>query len=230
MHNGTELHSGCTGLGARVTVRSASGRLRAVLGAVNAPRPSTPGTLRIACRTCARATAARIPVRGAARGGRGDCAVRRLAVWINGHPDQAADTRAALDAGTVRPAAILEGRCLTRWRARAPEHVALVRAGDRPAPTALERLGQAIALAPDAHVITCDDDQVSAAGVRGAPRLAPGPSPDRWLACDDSGAMLVVARERAASLHGTLSAPPRGATSSRCRSPDRPANATPTCR
>ena len=81
----------------------------------------------------------------------------------------------------------------------------LVQAGDRPAPNAVERLGQATALAPDAAVITCDHDQLSTEGARDAPHFAPGPSPDRWLACDDSGPLIVVERERAASQCATLS-------------------------
>jgi GT2 family glycosyltransferase len=68
----------------------------------------------------------------------------------------------------------------------------------------LERLGQAAALAPDAAVLTCDEDEQLPGGTRRAPRFRPGPSPDRWLACDDSSGLLVVSRRRAAELIAEL--------------------------
>ena len=71
------------------------------------------------------------------------------------------------------------------------------RPGDVLAPLAFERLGQAATLAPDAAVITCDEDELDATGRRSAPRFRPGPSPDRWLALDDSGSALLVDREAA---------------------------------
>jgi GT2 family glycosyltransferase len=113
-------------------------------------------------------------------------------------------TRAALEAGTVGPAIVLDGPLQAALGSTRNERVMLVRAGDEPAPLALERLGQAAALAPDAAIITCDDDELSPLGARRSPRFAPGPSPDRWLACDDSGAMLVVRRQPAAAVAGEL--------------------------
>ncbi len=127
-----------------------------------------------------------------------------IAVWIEGEGGHASHTRDALAAGTVAPAGILGGSlegALARARCG---HVALLRAGDSPAAVAIERLGQAAALAPDAAVITCDDDVIDASGQRSRPRLRPGPSPDRWLACDDSGPLLVVRREQAAAALGEL--------------------------
>jgi O-antigen biosynthesis protein len=127
-----------------------------------------------------------------------------IAVWIEGEGGSASRTRDALAGGTVRPAGLLGGSledALVRTRC---EYLALVRAGDSPAPLALERLGQAASLAPDAGVITCDDDVIDRAGARSAPRLRPGPSPDRWLACDDSGALIVVRRNQAAAALGEL--------------------------
>jgi GT2 family glycosyltransferase len=120
-----------------------------------------------------------------------------IAVWIEGEGGKASHTRDALAAGTIAPSAVLGGSlhgALSRTRC---EHVALLRAGDSPAALALERLGQAAALAPDAAVITCDDDVLDASGERNWPHFRPGPSPDRWLACDDSGPLLVVRRDRA---------------------------------
>ena len=130
---------------------------------------------------------------------------RPLAVWIDGAGDAAEQTRAALAAGTLAPAAVLDGPLHEALATTRANHVMLIRAGDRPAPWAVQRLAEATALAPDAAVVTCDRDQLSPSGGRGAPRFSPGPSPDRWLACDDSGALIVVARERAAALTARLS-------------------------
>jgi GT2 family glycosyltransferase len=124
--------------------------------------------------------------------------VAPLAIWIEpGEPDLVRRTQASLEVSTVRPEQILEGELAASLaQSRAPR-VVLLRAGDVLAPLALERLGQAATLAPDALVITCDDDRLAADGSRDAPRFRPGPSPDRWLACDDSGPLLAVARRRA---------------------------------
>ena len=137
-----------------------------------------------------------------------DAPVRPLVVWIDGDPGRAAATKAALASGSVAPAAIVEGSLPDALAQTRAGHVMLVHAGDRPAANAVERLGQAIALAPDAAVITCDHDRLSTEGARHAPHFAPGPSPDRWLACDDSGPLLVIERERAASQCSTLSTAP----------------------
>jgi GT2 family glycosyltransferase len=127
-----------------------------------------------------------------------------LAVWVEGDAEAAGRTRDALARGTRAPVALLGGSladALARTRA---ERVVLLRAGDEPAPLAIERLGQAVALAPDADVLTCDDDELDSGRSRGGPRFRPGPSPDRWLACDDSGPLLVVSRERAAAVANRL--------------------------
>ena len=93
-----------------------------------------------------------------------DAPVRPLAVWIEGDPERATATKAALASGTVAPAAIVEGSLPDALAQTRAGHVMLVQAGDQPAAIAVERLGQAIALAPDAAVITCDDDRLSAEG------------------------------------------------------------------
>jgi GT2 family glycosyltransferase len=133
----------------------------------------------------------------------GDAGMRPLplAVWIDGERDgdAATRTRTALQAGTVAPSVLLDGPLQAALAGTRSERVVLVRAGDEPAPLALERLGQAAALASDAAIITCDDDELSPTGERHSPRFAPGPSPDHWLACDDSGPLLVVERQRAAA-------------------------------
>ena len=64
-------------------------------------------------------------------------------------------------------------------------------------PAALERLGQAATLAPDASVITCDDDVLATDGRRSDPRFHPGPSPDGLLTGDAPLAVLCVKREAA---------------------------------
>jgi O-antigen biosynthesis protein len=103
----------------------------------------------------------------------------------------AAVTRASLERQTLAPAAIVElplrqapDRGRVDWALR-------VRAGDRLASNALERLGQAITLAPDAAIVTADDDLV-VGGRRGSPRLRPGPSPDLWAAHDPALAVVAV--------------------------------------
>ena len=120
-----------------------------------------PGVRRAgACRPAARSPVRRAAAARIAR----RSALRPVAVWIDGDPERAAATKAALASGTVAPAAIVEGSLPDALAQTRAGHVMLVRAGDRPAPIAVERLGQAIALAPDAAVITCDDDRLSTDG------------------------------------------------------------------
>ena len=125
-----------------------------------------------------------------------------LAVWIEGDLSSAA-ARRTLDAlllGSDRAAAVLHGSLEEALAHTQVDRLLLLGAGDVPAPLALQRFGQAVALAPDAAVITCDEDRLDAAGGRVAPRFRPGPSPDRWLACDDSGRSLVIDRRIAATI------------------------------
>jgi len=128
-----------------------------------------------------------------------------MAVWIEpGEEHAVARTRSAITAGTVAPVAFLDGSLPDALeRTRAP-YVVLCRAGDEPHELALERLGQAATLAADAAVITCDDDRLAPDGARRTPRFRPGPSPDRWLASDDSGPLLAVAREPTGGLLAEL--------------------------
>jgi GT2 family glycosyltransferase len=128
-----------------------------------------------------------------------------VAIWIEGDDDERSGrSRASAAAGTRAPVAVLHGPLEEALTTTTADRVLLMRAGDVVAPLALERLGQAAAMAPDAVVITCDDDCLDADARRHAPHFRPGPSPDRWLACDDSGPLLVVDRERAAGLLGEL--------------------------
>ena len=119
-----------------------------------------------------------------------------VCVDLEGSGDATA-TRASLEAQTVAPAAVAEGSGAAVLDALNSPWIVVVRAGDRLAPTALERLGQAVALAPGAALVTCDDDLLDRAGARAEPRCAPGPSPDLLAAHDHTGALLTVAREPA---------------------------------
>jgi GT2 family glycosyltransferase len=132
----------------------------------------------------------------------------RLAVWIDGGGLEAERTAASLDRCTVAPAAVFRGSLQEALQAGRTSHLVLLRAGDMLAPLALERLGQAAALAPDTSLLTADEDQLGPAGERLGPHFRPGPSPDRWLACDDSGSLLVVSRAAAAQWSQTASVQP----------------------
>jgi GT2 family glycosyltransferase len=71
-------------------------------------------------------------------------------------------------------------------------HVLAVAPGTEVDPRAEDLLGRALALAPEAAVITCDED-------RGGtdPVLRPGPSPDRDAVIDPCGALCAVRRDLA---------------------------------
>ena len=193
------------GRGAQVTIRSASGRLRAALWrgqrapAVDPWLDFVSHVEPVLTRQPRVHRFATPPVIGAE-----SAPATALAVWIDGAGDAAEQTRAALAAGTMGPAAVLDGPLREALATTRADRVMLIRAGDRPAPMAVERLAQAAALAPDAAVISCDRDRLSPSGRRGSPCFSPGPSPDRWLACDDSGTLIVVSRERAAAVTQTL--------------------------
>ena len=106
-------------------------------------------------------------------------------------------TYASLERQTVAPAQVL-GLSLADGLAESRAAWLIgVSAGDRLAPHALERLGQAGLLAPDAVVLTSDEDELGGDGERRDPRLLPGPSPDSVLAGVRVGRPLAVAREAA---------------------------------
>jgi GT2 family glycosyltransferase len=111
-----------------------------------------------------------------------------------------ARTRASIERGTQAPALVVEGTAAEALAATTARHVAVVRAGDELAPVAVERLGQAAALAPDAAFITCDEDELNGSGRREDPHLRPGPSPDLLLAKDLTGSLVLIDRERAGDL------------------------------
>lgn len=115
-----------------------------------------------------------------------------LPVLVEGGGDAArARTLRSLHAQTVRPAAVLtagaDGVADDAW-------LAVVRGGDVLAPGALERLGQAVRLVPEAVLVTCDEDELDRAGRRRAPVLRPGPSPDLLRSVDLTSSLVAVRR------------------------------------
>ena len=132
-----------------------------------------------------------------------------LAVWIEGGGDDsfAARVRTALAHDRQRPT-VLSGSLSEALGSTTAPHVLLVGRDCLPAPLALRRLGQAVALAPQAAMITTDEDRVDHGHRRHSPRFRPAPSPDRWLARDDTGRMMVVSTKRAAPLAGDISPGP----------------------
>ncbi|MFZ0041631.1 MAG: glycosyltransferase [Solirubrobacteraceae bacterium] len=131
-----------------------------------------------------------------------------LAVWIEeGEGDRAAEVQAVL-AGDRSSGTVLGGSLISALNSTTASHVLLVGRGCVPGPLAARRLGQAVSLVPDAAVITTDEDRIDPEQRRHSPHFRPGPSPDRWLAHDDTGQMLVVSREAAARLAGDLSGEP----------------------
>lgn len=145
-----------------------------------------------------------------------------LAAWIDGATGGLEITRTALRAQTVSPVEVCcgtfaeaLGRVLTegagelgRVSAERPGElgrvsarwIALLHAGDVPAPLALERLGQAAELAPEAIVLTADEDVLAPDGARREPRFAPGPSPDHVLAVAPPLGLLAVRADAVAAL------------------------------
>jgi GT2 family glycosyltransferase len=111
-------------------------------------------------------------------------------------------TRASLEDQTVAPAAVVDGPAAEALGGTRAEWLLVVGAGDRLAPPAVERFGQAAALAPDAALLTCDEDRLDRAGARRDPTLRPGPSPDLMLATEMVGAGVCLRRERALAAGG----------------------------
>jgi O-antigen biosynthesis protein len=127
-----------------------------------------------------------------------DAPAARLAVCIDPASEgDAAVTRASLERQTMPPIAVAEAELGEALAATRADWVVRVGAGDRLAPPALERLGQAAALAPDAAIVTADDDIADERGGRRAPRLRPGPSPDLWRVHDPNFALVAVRRDAA---------------------------------
>jgi GT2 family glycosyltransferase len=137
--------------------------------------------------------------------GPGDTPAEPLAVCLDpeGGGD-AAVTRASLERQTVGPAATVEAPLKHAADRHRADWTLRVRAGDRLAANAVERLGQAITLAPDAVIVTVDDD-LAVGGRRRSPRLRPGPSPDLWVGHDPALAMYAVNRAAISEATGDIS-------------------------
>jgi GT2 family glycosyltransferase len=134
--------------------------------------------------------------------GEKDAVGRPLAVCIEPAPGGDVErTRASIERGTLAPATIVEATAAEALAGTTAQYLAVVRAGDELAPIAVERLGQAAALAPDAAVITCDEDELDGSGRRDEPHLRPGPSPDLLLATDLTGSLVLLDRKRVRGLN-----------------------------
>jgi len=119
-------------------------------------------------------------------------------------------TRTSIARQTVGPAQVLEMPLERALRETRAPWLAVVGSGTRLARLALERLGQAVTLAPGAQVLSCDHDIRDVTGRRAHPRLRPGPSPDLWLEADPQSALLVVAREPALAALARSGSDPHG--------------------
>lgn len=107
-------------------------------------------------------------------------------------PGDPTATRASLQRQTVAPAGVIAAPLAEAMgQTRAP-WLLVLDAGDRLAPEGLERLGQAARLAPDAAVLTFDDDALDPSNSRVRPRLRPGPSPDLLATRDLTGGALCL--------------------------------------
>jgi GT2 family glycosyltransferase len=130
----------------------------------------------------------------------GDAGARAEPIAVCIEPQEGGDaaaTLASLQRQTVAPGSVVEGMASDALAGVRADRVLLLLAGDALAPVALERLGQAAALAPDAALITFDEDRLDADGERRDPVIRPGPSPDALAERDVAGSAFVVAREGA---------------------------------
>ncbi|MDX6668694.1 MAG: O-antigen biosynthesis protein, partial [Solirubrobacteraceae bacterium] len=128
-----------------------------------------------------------------------------LAVCIDPAPGGDADaTHASLSEQVVAAADVVEARPDEALASTRAPWLLVVPAGDRLSPLAVKRFGQAITLAPDAALLTCDEDELDHAGTRRNPTLRPGPSPDLMLAVDLVGSSLCVRSEAARAAGATV--------------------------
>lgn len=92
-----------------------------------------------------------------------------------------------------------------RWSALAGavDHVAVLRAGDALAPTAIQALAAVLLRHPKADLLSCDEDRVDPAGVRSRPCLRPSWSPRLHEACGYLDGLTLVRAEVLAGLGAT---------------------------
>jgi GT2 family glycosyltransferase len=110
----------------------------------------------------------------------------------NGTTELALDSLAAQSVGPVDVVVASPG-VDPRTETRAP-WLLVADGDDRLAPLAVERFGQAAALASDVTLLTCDEDDQGRLG-RVNPRVRPGPSPDLLVESNIAGGMLGVRRD-----------------------------------
>ena len=100
---------------------------------------------------------------------------------------------------TVKSAAVVQCSPAEALSTTRVPWLLFVEGSDRLAALALQRLGQAATLAPDAALLTCDEDEAGRFD-RANPRLRPGPSPELLAEADVAGRMICVRRERVAEV------------------------------
>jgi len=123
-----------------------------------------------------------------------------LAVCIEPGDGDAGETHDALAEQTTPAAALHQGPLAEVLRETRAEWVVTLQAGDRLAPLALERLGQAARLAPGAAVLTADENALGRGGRRVDPRCFPGPSPDHFAVAPHAPAPIAVRRDDAVTV------------------------------
>jgi GT2 family glycosyltransferase len=118
---------------------------------------------------------------------------------VPGGPRGGRRAQSSLERQSVAPAEVVRASPADVLSATRAPWVLLVAEDDALAPIAIERMGQAVALAPDVALLTCDEDDRTGLG-RANPRLRPGPSPELLAEADVAGGLLCVRRERVARL------------------------------
>ena len=121
----------------------------------------------------------------------GPAAPVAVCIEPNGGQD-GSPTRVSLEHQTHKVASVFEGEPSDALAATTAPWLAVIRAGDQLSPRAIELLGQAARLAPDALLLTCDEDELTGGGKRERPRLRPGPSPDLLLARDLTSSLVCI--------------------------------------
>jgi GT2 family glycosyltransferase len=110
-------------------------------------------------------------------------------------PRSSPRAQSSLERQSVAPAEVIRAFPAEALSSTRAPWIMFLAEDDELAPIAIERLGQAVALAPDVALLTCDEDDRTRLG-RANPRLRPGPSPELLAESDVAGGLLCVRRER----------------------------------